>query len=189
VVVDGANHQLECIKKYAKAMKVHITIIVDIIHVIEYIWRAAEDLHSTHPARVGFVQRTARDLLEGNINQVIADLEGSLRTQIEAGHNCPGLKRTIDYLRAKSPYLEYDLALAQGWPIASGNVEGACRSIVKDRLDITGARWSLEGAEAVLLLRTVIANGDFEEYWAFHVKRDYQRVHAVRYKDQLVLAS
>jgi hypothetical protein len=176
-------------KKSAKAMKVHIAIIIDIIHVIEYIWRAAEELHSTHPARVGFVQRTTRDLLGGNINQVISDLEGGLRSQIEAKHNCPGLKRTIDYPRAKSPYLEYDMALAQGWPIASGNVEGARRSIVKDRLDITGARWSLEGAEAVLLLRTIIANGDFEKYWDFHTKRDYQRVHAVKYKEQLVLAS
>ena len=85
--------------------------------------------------------------------------------------------------------LVYDMALAQGLPIASGNVEGACRSIVKDRLGITGARWSLRGAESVLLMRTVIANGDLDEYWAFHTKRDYQRVHAVKYKDQLILAS
>lgn len=189
VVVDGANHQLECLIKYAKAMKVSITIIIDFIHVLEYVWKAAEDLHATYPARVGFVQRTARDLLGGNISQVIADLENSLRDQTEAKQNCPGLRRAIDYLRAKQPYLGYDLALGLGWPIASGIIEGACRSIVKDRLDITGARWSLRGAEAVLLLRTIITNDDFEKYWAFHTKQDYQRVHAARYKDQLTLAS
>jgi hypothetical protein len=189
VVVDGANHQLECLKKHAKAMKAPITIIIDFIHVLEYVWKAAEDLHPTYPARVGFVQRTARDLLGGNINQVMTDLENRLRAQTEAGQNCPGLKRAVDYLRAKRPYLGYDMALALGWPIASGLVEGACRSIVKDRLDITGARWSLRGAEAVLLLRTVITNGDFEEYWTFHTRQDYQRVHATRYKDQLTLAA
>jgi hypothetical protein len=64
-----------------------------------------------------------------------------------------------------------------------------CRYLVKDRLDVTGARWSLPGGEAVLLLRAVIANGDFEEYWAFHVGREYQRTHARLYREQLEIAA
>ena len=65
-----------------------------------------------------------------------------------------------DYLIAKRPYLDYPTALANGWPIATGVIEGACRHLVKDRMDITDARWGLPGAEAVLLLRAVISNGD-----------------------------
>lgn len=79
--------------------------------------------------------------------------------------------------------------MALGWPIATGVIEGSCRYLVKDRLDITGARWSLQGAEALLLLRAVIANGDFDTYWQYHLDREHQRTHGSRYKDQLALAA
>jgi hypothetical protein len=75
------------------------------------------------------------------------------------------------YLSARHEYLRYDQALANGWPIATGVIEGACRHLIADRLDIGGARWGLDGAEAVLTLRAVISNGDFEEYWRFHLAR------------------
>jgi hypothetical protein len=63
------------------------------------------------------------------------------------------------------------------------------RHLVKDRMDITGARWGLAGAEAVLKLRAVISNGDFEEYWKYHAQREHLRVHAIRYRDSLALAA
>ena len=61
--------------------------------------------------------------------------------------------------------------------LAAGVIEGACRHLIGDRLDITGARWGLDGAEAVLTLRAVISNGDFEEYWRFHLAREHQRLY------------
>ena len=73
--------------------------------------------------------------------------------------------------------LDYDQALAAGWPIATGVIEGACRHLVADRLDITGARWGLDGAEAVLKLSALISNGDFDEYWQFHLDREHQRLY------------
>lgn len=95
--------------------------------------------------------------------------------------------KAVGYPRAKLPYLGYAIALAEGRPIATGVIEGACRHLVKDRMDITGARWGLAGAEAVLRLRAVISNGDFEEYWEYHVQREYLRVHAICYRDGLAL--
>lgn len=71
--------------------------------------------------------------------------------------------------------MHYDQYLAAGFPIASGVIEGACRYLVKDRMDRTGAHWSLEGAEAVLQMRALVASGDFEEYWDFHRKQEYAR--------------
>jgi hypothetical protein len=56
-------------------------------------------------------------------------------------------------------------------------------------MDITGARWGLEGAEAILKLRAVIANGDFEEYWRFHLRREHELIHHARYSDDFVLAA
>src|SRR2546429_37185 len=72
-------------------------------------------------------------------------------------------------------------ALNRGWPVAAGVMGGACRHLVKDRMDITGARWGLDGAEAVLKLRTLICNGAFAEYWRYHLERERFRVHGVRY--------
>lgn len=62
-----------------------------------------------------------------------------------------------------------------------GVIEGACRHLVKDRMDVTGARWSLAGAEAVVRLRALRASGDFDEYWQFHEQREYERNHAQRH--------
>jgi hypothetical protein len=100
-----------------------------------------------------------------------------------------GIARALAYLDAKQPCLAYHIALTLGFPIATGVIKGCCRFIVKDRLDVTGARWSLAGAEAILKLRAVIANGDIDAHWAFHIQREYERTHAARYQDQLKLAA
>ena len=89
--------------------------------------------------------------------------------------------RCADYLLAKRPYLDYPPALSQGSPIATGVIEGACRHLVKDRMNITGARWGLESAEAILKLRALITNQDFNPYWNFHLNQEHRRVHATRY--------
>jgi hypothetical protein len=68
-------------------------------------------------------------------------------------------------------------------------IEGACRHLVKDRMDITGARWGLAGAEAILKLRALIANGDFGQYWRFHLRREHERVHHARYRESFILAA
>jgi hypothetical protein len=82
--------------------------------------------------------------------------------------------------------MNYVEALHDGLPIATGVIEGACRYVVKDRMDRTGARWSLTGAEAVLRLRAVRASGDFDAYWTFHLAREQDRDHAARYAGQEV---
>src|SRR3974390_3109473 len=74
----------------------------------------------------------------------------------------------------------------QGWPIATGIVEGACRHLVKDRMDITGARWGLAGAESILKLRAIIANGDYQEYWRFHLAQERHHLHEARYRDHAI---
>lgn len=189
VLVDGNNHQIDRINAEAHAHGVRINLILDFVHVLEYLWKAAEDLHPTQPGRAAFIARTARDLLEHHPARVIADLTSQHEALAQAGTPASGLKRCIDYLTAKQPYLIYRIALAMGWPIATGVIEGTCRYLVKDRLAITGARWSLPGAEAVLLLRAVITNGDFPTYWKFHLEKEHQRTHTSRYQHQYDLAA
>ena len=90
------------------------------------------------------------------------------------------------YLTNKSRYLDYPTALAKVWPIATGVIEGACRHLVKDRMDLTGARWGLSGAEAILRLRALRSNSDFEDYWRYHLAQERHRVHQSRYAGHVI---
>ena len=97
-----------------------------------------------------------------------------------------GADACATYLTNKHAYLDYPTALAHGWPIATGVIEGACRHLVKDRMDLTGARWGLPGAEAILKLRAVRSNGDFEDYWRHHLTQERHRVHQSRYAGHVI---
>jgi hypothetical protein len=91
------------------------------------------------------------------------------------------------YLVSNRAYLRYDHYLASGFPLATGVIEGACRHLVKDRMDITGARWSLKGAEAVLRLCSLCVSGDWAKYWQFHLKKECERNHQDLYKGGIPL--
>lgn len=91
------------------------------------------------------------------------------------------------YLLNNHDYLQYDDYLREGFSIATGVIEGACRYLVKDRMDITGARWSLVGAEAVLRLRSLHVSGDWAGYWQFHQQLERQRNHQASYQSGIPL--
>ncbi len=183
-LVDGAKHQIDCINVEAKARGVEVSIICDFIHVLEYLWSSAWSFFPEgDSAAEAWVAEKALAVLRGQASTVAA----SIRRKA----TCLGLDpraresadRCANYLLAKRNYLNYRKALEEGWPIASGVIEGACRHLVKDRLDLTGARWGLNGAEAILKLRALRSNGDFDEYWRFHLDRERHRVHETSYAD------
>jgi hypothetical protein len=186
-LVDGAQHQIDRIHAEAKARKITIPVVVDFIHVIEYLWKAAWCFHPEgDPNAEQWVRVQARQILAGRAGIVAA----AIRRKATYHGLDPGKRKPADtaaaYLLAKKPYLDYPTALAAGWPIATGVIEGACRHLVKDRMDITGARWGLDGAEAILKLRTLISNGDLDQYWTWHLAQEQQRIHNSRYLGDLV---
>ncbi|MFJ3793991.1 hypothetical protein [Kitasatospora sp. NPDC090091] len=190
VLVDGARHQLDLITAEATRRDATVHIVIDLIHVLEYLWNAAWCLHAPgDPSAGAWVARHARTLLEGGAEQAATALEKAARTARLKKSRRKGIDDAIGYLRNKAAYLRYDTALANGWPIATGIIEGACRHPVEDCLDITGARWGLAGAEAVLKLRALRSNGDFDAYWTWHEKQAFARNHQTRYRDQLRLAA
>jgi hypothetical protein len=188
VLVDGAEHQLGLIRAEAARRAVTIHVIIDIIHVLEYIWGAAWSLHDAgDPAAEDWVAVKALAVLAGDSDRAAAEitaeaagLEGSRRSGADA---------CVRYLGNKREFLRYGQALNAGWPIATGVIEGACRHLIADRLNLGGARWGLNGAEAILTLRAVISNGDFEEYWRFHLKREHQRLYPGTNQGQYTLAA
>ncbi len=190
VLVDGARHQLELIRTEAARRKVAIHILVDVIHVIEYVWRAAWCLFQDgDPAAEPWVAAYAVRILAGEADAVITALGQQASDAERTSQQRGGVDACIGYLQAKREFLGYDTALARGWPIATGVIEGACRHLIGDRLDITGARWGLQGAEAVLKLRALVTNGDFDAYWAFHRAQEHRRVHQARYQHPLARAA
>lgn len=181
-LVDGNAHQIDRIQAQAAQRQVDVAIVVDFIHVLEYLWGAAWCFFAeADPAAENWVQDRALAVLEGNATDVAA----GIRRRATAARLTTAKRRKADlcatYLINKAPYLDYPTALAAGWPIATGVIEGACRHLVKDRMDITGARWGLDGAEAVLKLRAVRTNDDLDAYWRFHLRQERHRVHESRY--------
>ena len=154
---------------------------------LEYLWSAAWSFFTEGDSAVEkWVSGKALAVLNGQASTVAA----SIRRKATALHLDPRRRhnadRSADYLLAKRDYLNYPHALEQGWPIATGVIEGACRHLVKDRLDLTGARWGLHGAEAILKLRALRSNGDFEQYWTFHLNNERRQVHQAPYADMTV---
>ncbi|NJP91625.1 ISKra4 family transposase [Nonomuraea sp. FMUSA5-5] len=181
VLVDGAHHQLDLIRAEAarRSAAITITIVIDVIHVIEKLWAGAWCLHRpADPGAEDWVATHALVLLAGHTRQVITDLD-SQATHLPADRR-EGIDTCMRYLSEHAEFLRYDQALAAGWPIATGVIEGACRHLIADRLDITGARWGLAGAEAILKLRALVTNNDLSEYWRHHLGQEHQRVHGPR---------
>ena len=189
VLLDGDAKQLDAVKAEAKRIGVAVTIIADIVHVLEYVWKAARAIFGeTSPEAEGWVGDRFLALLTGRSGGDVArvirwwaerrddDLDDARRIAIEKA--CGYLTNS-----ARTRLMHYDDYLAAGLPISTGVIEGACRYLVKDRMDRTGARWSLTGADAVLRLRALRASGDFDDYWHFHLTREKERNHAARYSN------
>jgi len=181
-LVDGNNHQIQRIQAEAKARGTPVTIVIDFVHVIEYLWKAAWSFHQEgDPAAEDWVRRHAQAVLDGRATTVAGNIR---RAATKAGLDGPrraGADTAAKYLTNKHQHMNYPTALANGWPIATGVIEGACRHLVKDRMDITGARWGLPGAEAILKLRAIVSNDDFDAYWHFHLAQEHLRVHRSRF--------
>jgi hypothetical protein len=179
-LLDGNSTQIDAVTAEAEDRGITVTILIDFIHVIEYCWKAAWTFFEPgDPDAADWVAGRATAILGGKAACVAAGIRRRATTYGYSPAERKGADTCASYLDAKAPYLDYPTALASGWPIATGIIEGACRHIIKDRFDITGARWSLGGAEAILKLRALHANGDFEQYWPWHLHRERQRVYGL----------
>jgi hypothetical protein len=188
ILIDGNPIQLEIITNKIAKLKRKPIIILDIIHVLEYLWKAAF-------AFCGEASQAAQDwvtvrllaILQGKYQGVAAGMRRSATLQGLTTKARAAVDTCADYLLKYRCYLRYDQYLNAGLPIATGIIEGACRHLIQDRMDITGARWSLKGAEAILRLRSLRSSKDFDDYWRFHLIQEFQRNHVKLYLNGAVL--
>jgi len=181
-LVDGNKPQIKILSEKAREHQVDLSIVLDFIHVSEYVWSAGHAFHAEgSPDLQAWVAERLLQILRGKSSGVAAGMRRSATIrELKAGKR-KAVDRCANYLLKYRPYLRYDVCLEKGFPIATGVIEGACRHLVKDRMDLTGARWSLRGAEAVLRLRALRSCDDFDEYWEFHESLARQRNHASKY--------
>jgi hypothetical protein len=190
ILVDGQKHQMRLVRSIIRKEQTAAVIIVDIIHVIEYLWQAARVFYEETSNEC---ERWVEDKLVQILNSRAGKVAGSMRMSAAKAKLTKEQRKVVEisarYIAKLKHYMNYQEYLKQGYPIATGVIEGACRYLVKDRMDITGARWSLSGAEAVLKLRSMVTSGDFDDYWTFHLKQEHLRNHLSKLADPRQLAA
>lgn len=154
--------------------------ILDIIHVSSYVWRAAKVFHSHKERQEAFAEDRLRKILQGEVASVVRGLR-----RMASLHDLPGDKRkeiatVCNYFENNAQRMRYHEYLREGYPIATGVIEGACQHVIKDRMEQGGMRWTLEGADAMLNLRAVNASSHAEKFHEWRQVEEGKRVHPHR---------
>lgn len=176
VLIDGQTDLIRQVEAQAEKHNVEVTITQDFIHVIEYLWKAVHALYpDSAEKREEWVRERTFELLKGNTQNVASGLRrAATRRGLDEKERKP-TDTAANYIEKNQQRLRYDESLAKGLPIATGVIEGACRHLVKDRMDLTGARWRLKSADAVLKLRSLKTSGDLKKYLSFHFGKEKAR--------------
>jgi len=152
--------------------------VLDLMHVLPRLWEAAHLFHPEgSPAASQFVRERLGRVLEGSGGRVI----GGLR-QMDTKHGLRGLpkqrlRRLCEFLKNNLHRMRYDEYLRAGYPIATGVIEGACRHVIKDRMERAGMRWKVPGAQAMLQLRAIRANADWRAFQDARIKQETARLY------------
>jgi hypothetical protein len=154
--------------------------ILDLFHVMERLWKVAwcffEEGTQKHEAHQ-WVEKRLKRLLEGKVASVIRGIRYQATQCGLKGQKRKTVRGAAGYFERNRDRMKYDEYLAAGYPIGSGVVEGACRHLVKDRMERTGMRWLPSGAQAMLDLRATYLNGEWNGFWNFHVAQEDQRLY------------
>ena len=154
--------------------------ILDLFHVLERLWKVAWcffDERTQKRQAHQWVEERLKRLLEGKVASVIRGIRYQATQHDLRGQRGKTVKEAADYFDRNRDRMKYDEYLAAGYPIGSGVVEGACRHLVKDRMERSGMRWLPSGAQAMLDLRATYLNGEWNDFWKFHVAREDQRLY------------
>jgi hypothetical protein len=155
-----------------------VTLVLDLLHVLAKLWKAAHALHPEgSPEAEQFVRQRTERILCGMTGQVVKGLRQTVTKRGITGTKAKTIHGVCDYLYANRSRMRYDEYLRNGWPIASGTVEGACKNLIRDRFERSGMRWTPTTAEALLKLRAAHLSGDLDDYWDHHITNDQQRLY------------
>lgn len=180
-LMDGQVSLWNAADRYLESAPAERTIdILDILHVSQYVWRAAKAIYASKEQREAFARDRLLRILHGEVSGVISGLR-----QIATKHSLRGKARTevetvCRYFGNNAHRMKYDEYLRAGYPIASGVIEGACRHFVKDRMERSGMRWRLAGAQAMLDVRAIYLSTYWDEFHRSRIVAEQRTLHAHR---------
>jgi PAS domain-containing protein len=152
--------------------------IFDLLHVTPRLWEAAYLFHAEGgDEAAAFVRKRLLRVLQGKAGAVIGGPRQMANKRRLGGAKLRKLQTLCKYLQKNLSRMRYDEYLAVGYPIASGVIEGACRYVVKDRMERAGMRWTIPGAQAMLDLRTTYVNGQWEEFHGYRIAQEKRRLY------------
>jgi hypothetical protein len=155
--------------------------VLDIFHVLEHLGKAALLFHDEgSPQARQFVTERLRMLLQGKAGRMIGGLKQMLTKHELSNAARHSLNQVIGYLERNRKHMRYEICLAKGYPIGSGVIEGACRNLINDRLELTGMSWTIQGAESVIRLRAVHINKDWEAFWIYRRKSERRKLYGIQ---------
>jgi len=155
--------------------------ILDLLHVTPRLWEAAHLFHSPGSRLAEqFVRQRVLRVLKGEISSVIVGLRRLATTHKLKGKKLERTQKITNYFANNQDRMRYHEYLAAGYPIASGVIEGACRHVVKDRLERTGMTWTIPGAQAMLSLRCIHLSKLWDEFTNFRVQNETERRYPYR---------
>jgi hypothetical protein len=176
----------EALQTRMEAQFPDFNLILDFIHADEYLWEVANSLlGETNEQRTEWVADQTLQMLSGKTEQIIAEFRYLAQEPQRTATQREKLTKTANYFERNLPYMGYPTYLSKGWPIASGVIEGACRHLVKDRLELSGMRWSQDGAENLLHLRAVAENEDWDAYHDFRKHQRHIRLYNTPFPSQV----
>jgi hypothetical protein len=161
--------------------KQRVVDVLDIVHVSGYLWKAAKAFYSHREHREAFVQDRLLRILRGEVASVITGMRRMATQQGLGGNALKAVTTACNYFENNTPRMCYDEYLRAGYPIASGVIEGACRHVIKDRMEQGGMRWTLAGAEAMLNVRTIAASDEWVRFGSWRQSEQANRLHPHRH--------
>lgn len=177
-LMDGERALLDTAVRYLPKSTVYI---LDLYHAIAKLWLAAYCFHAEGSEDAEqFVEDRLRMLLRGKVSYVIGGLKQMATKRGLRGNRAKTIATVAGYFRKNRDRMQYHEYLAAGYPIGSGAVEGACRHLVKDRMERTGMHWRVEGAQAMLNLRATYLNGDWDAFCAFRIEQETEHHYPYR---------
>ena len=178
LLMDGQESLWNAGLEYLPEQQFEVTEILDLLHAVSYVWKAVHLFHPTGSnTALRLVRKQTNRILCGKLDQVILSFRRMARRRRLSGKRLEDLEQICAYFRNNAERMAYDEYLAAGYPIASGVIEGACRTVVNDRMERSGMRWVFKGAHAMLGLRSIQLSGLWDDFIRFHIAMESQRLY------------
>jgi len=178
LLMDGQLSLWDAGCRYLPVEKFEVVEILDLLHAASYVWKAVHLFYPSNSLKAAKLARKQLSLLlSGKSEQMIRSFQGKAKRDRLSTQQKKDLKKIFGYFRGNAERMQYADFLAAGYPIASGVIEGACRTVIKDRMERAGMRWVFDGAHAMMGLRSIHLSDLWNDFFAYRMGKEQERLY------------